>query len=460
MKISRIILIAPVLILPLIQGCFHPKAEYEIKAVMEIMEDDIIKELSVDRKDTTLNQAIELALKRRVASRKSFIGLFGEAFAEIDRNRPLAGLFLSWELKDRITYNSTNEDVLKVLEEVIGSAIDNSYNILTDRINKFGIPKRKRKIEIDSNRIFVTIKVSGEDPDRIISLFQPQGKLEFWETYELTDIYEYLLESNNVIRNKLEEDIIAAQSKKKDLKERMQVGQEDAEQSGQQEEELSLLEQLEADTNAVDTQQASSGIEKEYPLFSLLRPRIDNTGNLMRGSAIGWANSKDTAEITRCLNIKEVKALFPKDIKFLWSAYDLKHPETGRHTDLYELHAIRVNSRDGSALLSGDVITKARCNFNRKWKTYDIHLSMNPEGAKRWAIITRNNIGRTIAMVIDNHVYSAPVVQEEIRSGKAMISGNFSIKEAQDLANILNSTAGQKLSGKLEIIKLEVTKPH
>jgi SecD/SecF fusion protein len=436
MKISRIILTVLILVLVLFEGCFSPKAEYEIKAVMEINEDGLIRELSVNRKDTTLNRALALALKRRAASRQSFIELFGEAFAEIDKDRPLAGLFLSRELKDRITYNSTNENILKVLEEEIGAAIDNSHDILLARLDNFGIPKRKRKIEINGNRIFITIRTKSENPERITDLFEPRGKLEFWETYELQDIYEHLLAANAVIRNKLE-------------------------QAVQQEEEPLLLEQLMADNNAVDTQEQAPLVRvNEFPLFYLLRPRLDDNGNIMKGSAIGRANFKDTAEVTRYMNIKQVKDLFPEDIKFLWSAYAIKQPEAGRKTDLYELHAIKGSGRDGSALLNGDVITEARYNFNRKWATNEVHLSMNPEGTVRWARITYANRGRTIAIVIDNHVYSAPIVMDEIRSGRVVISGNFSIEEAQDLANILNSTAGQKLSGKPKIISLEVTKAH
>jgi SecD/SecF fusion protein len=416
MKISKIVLSILILVLVLFEGCFTPKAEYEIKAVIEISEDGVLRDLSVNRKDTTFNRAIVLARKRQGTSKKSFVELFGEAFAEIDRDRPLAALFTSRELKDRITYNSTNEDVLKVLKEEIGAAIDNSYNILTDRINKFGIPKRKRKIEINSNRLFVTIKFSGEDPNRIISLIQAQGKLGFWETYKLEDIYENLLEANNVIRI-LKEDSIAARSKKQDL---LKQGQ-------------------------------------EFPLFYLLHPRTDSNGNPLKGSAVGRADFKDTAEITRYLNMKQVRDLFPADIKFLWSAYTLKHPEAGRHTDIHELYAVR-SSRDDRAALDGDLITKAHYNFNRKFNTHEIYLIMNPEGTVKWARFTHFNIGRTIAIVIDNLVYSAPVVKEEIRSGRAVISGNFSIDEAQDLANILNSNTGRKLSCKMKIISLEVTR--
>jgi SecD/SecF fusion protein len=436
MKISKIILSVLIFVLVLFEGCFSPKAEYEIKAVMEISEDNIIRDLSVNRRDTTLNQAIALALKRRAASRQSFVELFGKAFTEIDRDRPLAALFLSRELKERITYNSTNQDVLKVLEEEISTAINKSYNILLARIDNFGIPKRKRKIEITGNRMFITIKTKYDNPERIIGLFEPQGNLEFWETYELKDIYEHLLAANAVIRYKLE-------------------------QSDQQEEEPLLPEQLMTDSGSVDSEeQAPRARVNEFPLFYILRPRIDNTGNIMRGSAVGRVHFKDTAEVTRYLNIKQARDLFPADIKFLWSAYAIKQPEAGRKTDLYELHAIKGIGRDGSAALYGDLITKAHYNFNRKWGTNEIHLSMNPEGTVNWARFTHQNIGRTIAIVIDKLVYSAPVVQEEIRSGRAVISGNFSIDEAQDLANIINSTAGQRLSGKLRIISLEVTKAH
>lgn len=457
---SRIILSVLILVLVVFEGCFSPKAEYEIKAIMELKEDAILRDLSVNRRDTALNQAITLALKRQGTSQKSFVELFGEAFAEIDKDRHLAGLFLSRELKDRITYNSTNDDVLKVLEKEISTEIDNSYNILIARIDNFGIPKRKRRFEIAGNRIFITIKTKSENPERIIGLFEPQGRIEFWETYELEDIYEYLLEANAVIRNKLEEDIIAAESKKQDLLKQGQDKQEDPEKTDQSEE-PSLLEQLMEDSGSDDSEdQALRGIEEEFPLFCLLRPRIDNTGNIMRGSAVGLANYKDTAKVNRYLNMKQVRDLFPADIKFLWSAYAIKQPEAGRKTDLYELHAIKGSGRDGSAALDGNLISDARYNFNRKWGTNEIHLGMNPEGTKNWTRFTHFNIGRTIAIVIDNLVYSAPVVKEEIRGGRTVISGNFSIDEAQDLANIINSTAGQKLPGKPKIISVEVTKPH
>ncbi|NOZ45655.1 MAG: protein translocase subunit SecDF [Chlorobi bacterium] len=434
-----------------------------MNVTLEVSVVDVIKSLANYSKDTTFIDAINLAKKMQKNSQEDFVDLFGRAFEQIDPNGRLAAIFNTIELKDRINYNSTNEEVLNIIRTETESAIDNSFNILRSRIDRFGVAQPNIQSLEQKSRILVELP-GIKDPERVRKLLQGTANLEFWETYENSEIYQYLLEANTKIKE-IEE---AEKALNKDKKEETQkneevkkeetkkitenltekVSKEDKDTSG-----ISLLDKIESDSLNVDSLNATQNLLKDYPLFSVLQPRVSRDGKqLLQGAAIGYSHKKDTAKVNAYLNIKQVKALFPRNLKLLWSAKPID--EAG---NFFELVAIKITSRDGRAALDGNVITNARAEFGQNQASAEVSLSMNGEGAKIWARLTKENVGRQIAIVLDNYVRSHPVVNQEIKGGRSSISGGgMDIKEAKDLANILKSG---KLPAPAKIIEEAIVGP-
>lgn len=409
-----------------------------MNVTLEISVIDLVKALSNYSQDETFQKALARAQQLQKESPEDFITLFGQAFEEIDPDGRLAAIFNTVELRDRIDFNSTNEEVLKVIRDETTGAIDNSFNILRSRIDRFGVSQPNIQRLETHGRILVELP-GIKDPERVRKLLQGTANLEFWETYENQEVYQYLLEANDVIKQieEAEKELDIEKPEEVDYKPVTEEEVISPEEPDTAEEEISLLEQLEeADTSLTDTALTENQMLEEYPLFSVLQPNVTRDNQLVKGSMIGLAHFKDTGKVNEYLSLKQVRALFPRNIKFFWSAKPFKYDESG---NFYELHAIKVTTRDGQPPMDGDAVTNATADFGQTGGDPEVSLSMNAEGAKTWARLTRDNIGKSIAIVLDGYVRSSPTVQNEIKGGNSQITGDFTIQEAQDLANILES---------------------
>jgi SecD/SecF fusion protein len=419
-----------------------------MNVTLEVSVADLVKALSNFSNDETFNKAIEIARERQEDTQDDFIVLFGNAYEELDPNAKLAANFLTPELKDRINFNSTNAQVLDVIREEADAAIDNSFNILRARIDRFGVAQPN--IQKLSQRGRILIELPGvKDKDRVRNLLQGTASLEFWETYENQEVYPYLLEANQIIKELNVVSETADEEPAEQVEGEEQVAEVADELADSTEaDELSLLDELAADGDSITD---NTDLVKDYPLFSVLTPNVNNQGQLFQGPAIGVAHYRDTAAVNSYLNMSAVRAAIPRDMIFRWQmkAFD---PEG----NFYQLIALKVTTRDGRAPLDGGVITDARQDFGQTQASAEVNMNMNSEGAKVWARMTKENLGRSIAILLDDYVVSYPTVQSEITGGRSNITGNFTVEEAKDLANMLKSG---KMPAKVDIVEEYVVGP-
>ncbi|HUX96620.1 MAG TPA: protein translocase subunit SecDF [Bacteroidales bacterium] len=396
-----------------------------MNVILEVSVEDILRALSNYNTDKTFSTALEKAKQMQKESQSDYLTLFGQAFAATDPNAKLASIFGTIEMKEKINFNSSNDEVLKVLDEEVSSAIDNAFNILRTRIDRFGVVQPNITQLATKGRILIELP-GQNNPKRVRELLQGTANLEFWETYENGEIIGYLSQANNLLKE------IQANTEKAAVTEEQAVKAA----ADTSKKEQSLLDIIEQDTTRPAEATTREEFSLQNPLFGVLSPRVSPEGQPLPSSMVGLASSKDTAEVNRMLNMNQVKALFPRDVKFLWSQNPYKYDPT---KTLYELHAIKITTRDGRPPLDGDVITSARTSSGITGSEVKVDMSMNAEGAKIWARMTRENIDRCLAVVLDGYVRSYPRVQNEITGGNTEITGDFTIEEADDLANILKS---------------------
>ena len=398
-----------------------------MSVILEVSVEDILKALANYNTDKTFNAALLRAKEMQKQSQSDYLTLFGQAFAETDPNAKLASIFGTVEMKEKINFNSTNQEVMDVLDEEVTAAIENAFNILRTRIDRFGVVQPNITNLSTKGRILIDLP-GQTDPQRVRELLQGTANLEFWETYENGEIIGYLSQANDLLKQ------IQANTERPAL---TPVEQDAAGvPADTTAKDQSLLDIIAQDT----TQLAEASTREEFalqnPLFGVLSPRVTPEGQPLPSSMIGLASSKDTAEVNNMLKMNQVKALFPRDLRFMWSQNPYKYDPT---KTLYELHAIKVTTRDGRPPLDGDVITSARPSSGVTGSEVKVDMSMNAEGSKIWARMTRENIDRCLAVVLDGYVRSYPRVQNEITGGNTEITGDFTIEEADDLANILKS---------------------
>lgn len=426
-----------------------------MNVTMEVSVVDIVRALSDHSTNPVFTQAIDLAVARQKTSQTDFVTLFGEAFKEVDPNASLAAIFNTVDLKDKISYNSTNEEVLKVIRQETNGAIDRTYNILRTRIDRFGVAQPNIQQLQTAGRILVELP-GIKEPERVRKLLQGTAQLEFWETYQFAELVPYFEEANKRLASisdtkaapatTVEGDETAATAEE----EQTTVVEETVVETDTTQ--TSLLDKI-SDTLTTDQQQQSfDKYAKENPLFAYLNPAIypDGQGRYFpgQGATVGYAMIKDTSRVNRMLN--QAKSTFPRDLKLVWTV----KPENNR-PDILELIALKITSRDGMAPLGGDAVVDARQDYDQNGNV-EITMMMNAEGAKVWKRLTAENIGNQIAIVLDDYVYSAPRVNSEIPNGRSSITGNFTVEEAQDLANILK--AG-KLPAPARIVQEEIVGP-
>lgn len=398
-----------------------------MNVILEVSVEDILRALSNYNPDKTFNAALARAREMQQTSQTDYLTLFGRAFQEIDPNARLASIFGTVDLRDRINFNSTNDEVLDVLDDEVTAAIENAFNILRTRIDRFGVVQPNITQLATKGRIL--IELPGQtNPQRVRELLQGTANLEFWETYENGEIIGYLMEANELLR---EIRINTEKTNEPTVQEETEVAEADTSAESQD-----LLDLIGEDTTSAVDAGTREAFNLQNPLFGYLNPRVTADGQPLPGSMIGLALSRDTARINDMLSMNQVRAVFPRDVRFLWSQNPHKYDPSN---SLYELHAIKVTTRDGRAPLDGDVITSARTSSGLTGSEVEVNMTMNAEGAKTWARMTRENIGRCIAVVLDGYVRSNPVVQGEISGGSTEITGDFTIEEADDLSNILRS---------------------
>ena len=422
-----------------------------MNVTLEVSVVDVIRSLSGYSKDTTFNSAIYKALKMQESSQEDFVSLFGQAFKEINPNGRLSSVFSTMELRDKITFKTSDEEVLAFLKQETQSAYDNTFNILRNRIDRFGVTQPNITRLEGSGRVMIELP-GVKEPERVRKLLQGTANLEFWETYENQEIYSFFLDVNKKIKelNEAEAKMQGDTSVKTDSP--LNLLTEDTAKNISKDTTKSIVDELlSQDSTATDTAQTAEQAAKDYPLFMVLRPNVTQSGELMKGSGVGIAHYKDTAKVNKYLDLKQVKVILPPDVRFLWSYKALKGT-----TDYYELIAIKVTTRDKRAPLDGSAVTSARPEFRQNGSNAEVSMGMNSEGAKVWARLTRENVGKQIAVVLDNYVYSNPVVQAEIKGGRSSITGDFTITEATDLANVLKSG---KLPAPARIIEEAIVGP-
>jgi SecD/SecF fusion protein len=406
-----------------------------MNVTMEVSVPDILDALSGHNETPNYKEALALAKQKQKASGADFVTLFIESYKEIDPNGQLASIFSTFELKDKVTLTSTNAEVEKVIREEVDGAIQNSFNVLRTRIDRFGVVQPNIQKLSQPGRILIELP-GIKEPERVRKLLQGSANLEFWETYEASELLPMLAQINREFAaTQVEEEAPKAEAK--------------AEAPKAEGDELA---QLLGDSTTAEADQAAQIAEykKNNPLFAILNPSVNQAGQAYRGPVVGTVHYVDTAKVNAMLNSQIAKAVLPRDARFYWTVKAIDEANA-----YYQLVALKAQ-RDGRASLEGDVITDARADFSQISAYANVSMSMNAEGAKTWQRLTKDNIGKSVAIVLDGYVYSFPTVQSEIAGGNSQITGNFTVEEAKDLANTLKSG---KMPAPARIIEESVVGP-
>ena len=392
-----------------------------MNVMLQVQLEDLVRALSKNNQTKEFNDAIALAKQNSVDSREDFITLFAEAWKQTSNGLPLAHVFGTIDMVGKIGPESTDAEVIDVIRAESESAIANSFNVLRNRIDRFGVTQPNIQKLGNSGRILVELP-GVKEPERVRKLLQGTASLEFWPTYDNTELQGYLSEANTLLAQLLVDETAEVE----------EVAVETAEVD-------SLL------AAELAQKDAEAELLKQNPLFSVLVPAQ------YKGACLGYAHYADTAKINRYFAMPQVKELFPAEFKPMWTVHASQMDE-----NIYELVAIKAASADGKAPLDGGYVTDARVQFGNTAGTPEVSMSMNGEGAGIWARLTGDNIGKQIAIVLDGMVYSYPVVNGKIEGGSSQITGQFTIEEAEDLANVLKSG---KLPAPATIIQEQVVGP-
>lgn len=403
-----------------------------MNVVLEISVPDVVDFLADHKQDAAYQKALEMAKQEEMTSQKDFISLFVDAFHKEAPGHKLAEIFATQQLKGKVSTQSTDEEVVKALREEVAAAIDNSYNVVTNRIDQYGVVQPNiQKLEGQEGRLMVEMPGIRE-PERMRKLLQGSANLEFWETYNNQEVTPYLAQLDQRLANgDTKVDTTATDSTKK-------VQAPAAAPS-----KFALNKNNAA--KGEDAQMAA--LKKMHPLLSMLQTIPGDALSL-----VGYANVRDTAEINKLIYGQLAKQILPSDLKLLWGA----KPEDGLNKkNVYGLYALKITTSDGRAPLEGDVVTDAKDEFDEHGRPR-VSMTMNSEGAREWAALTKANQKKAIAIVLDGVVYSAPRVDREISGGQSVISGNFTIEDTKDLANTLKSG---RMPAPAKIVQEEVVGP-
>lgn len=404
-----------------------------MNVILEISVPDVLETLADHKTDPAFVKSMKQARAEEETSQSDFISLFVKYYHQNAPGHRLAELFATQQLQGKINPQSTDSEVEKVLRQEVQAAIDNSFNVVRTRIDKFGVVQPNiQKLEGQTGRIMVEMP-GIKEPERMRKLLQGSANLEFWETYNADEVIPYLQQLDSRLANDASNDTTAAKKaiKKADAKK--------------------VKFQLKNNDDETPTQKSNAQMEaakKQHPLLAMLQTTGQNSLAL-----VGYASVRDTAAISKLIYGQTAKQILPTDLKLLWSAT----PEDGiKAKNIYGLYAIKVSSSNGQAPLQGDVVVDAKDEFNHVTGQPEVNMTMNTEGARRWAALTKANVGKAIAIVLDNAVYSAPRVNGEIDGGSSAISGNFTVEMTKDLANTLKSG---RMPAPARIVQEEVVGP-
>ena len=408
-----------------------------MNVILEVSVPDVIKALADNKTDEAFNQALATAAKQAISSQDDVITLFVREYHRIAPDARLSELFATQQLKDKVNQKTSDAEVEKVLRSEVKAAVDNSYNVLRTRIDRFGVVQPNiQSLEDKIGRIMVELP-GIKEPERVRKLLQGSANLEFWETYNAKDVAPYLQAADNKLRsilaNEASADSVAVDSTAAPV-----VAQATSTAD-------SLAAALKGENKAQSVDLAQ--IKKEHPLLAVLQ--VNSSG---QGPVVAYANYKDTADINRYLSMKEIQSELPKDLRLKWGVSAYEYDPKGQ---TFELYAIRSTERNGRAPLEGDVVVSAKDEYDQFGKPA-VSMSMNTDGSRRWAQLTKQNIGKSIAIVLDGYVYSAPNVNTEITGGNSQITGHFTPEQAKDLANVLKSG---KMPAPARIVQEDIVGP-
>lgn len=413
-----------------------------MNVILEVSVSDVLENLADHKVDAAFVKSMKEARAEHEVSQSDFITLFINAFKKNAPGRHLSEIFATQQLQGKVSPNSSDKDVEKVLRTEVQAAIDNSFLVVRTRIDKFGVVQPNiQKLEGQQGRIMVEMPGINE-PERVRKLLQGSANLEFWETYNSDEIIPYLSQLNQ-----------------REANHRSGVKEEVADSAANDTAAVAAVEKAEAKAQAkasfktkknakADDAAAAAEAKKQNPLFSIFQP--SGNGAL---SLVGYASARDTAEVNKIIYSALAKQILPADCRLLWSA---KPADGIQAKNIYELHAIKVTTTNGRAPIEGDVVTDAKDQFNNLTGSPEVSMTMNSDGARRWAALTKANVGKAIAIVLDGTVYSAPRVNGEISGGQSSISGNFTIEDTKDLANTLKSG---RMPAPAHIVQEEVVGP-
>ncbi len=420
-----------------------------MNVILEVSVPDVIETLADHKTDAAFKKSMNEAKKEEETSQKDFITLFVNAYHRNAPGHRLAEVFATQQMQGKVSSQSTDSEVEKALRTEAQSAIDNSFNVVRTRIDKFGVVQPNiQKLEGQQGRIMVEMPGIRE-PERMRKLLQGSANLEFWETFNADEIVPYLVQLDQQVANggHAEEADTAAQAKADEAKAE-EAKADVAKNEANAKFKIADNTKEETAANKAANTRAEEDMKKQHPLLAILQ--TTGQGAL---STVGYANVRDTAAVNAIINSAAAKRILPANLKLLWSA----KPADGLTVkNVYELHAIKVTSTNGRAPLEGDVITDAKDQFDHLSGAPEVSMSMNTDGARRWAALTKANVGKAIAIVLDGSVYSAPRVNGEIAGGQSSITGNFTIEDTKDLANTLKSG---RMPAPARIVQEEVVGP-
>jgi SecD/SecF fusion protein len=413
-----------------------------MNVILEVSVPDVLENIADHQVDAAFVKSMKEARAEHEVSQSDFITLFINAFKKNAPGRHLSEIFATQQLQGKVSPNSSDKDVEKVLRTEVQAAIDNSFLVVRTRIDKFGVVQPNiQKLEGQQGRIMVEMPGINE-PERVRKLLQGSANLEFWETYNSDEIIPYLSQLNQ-----------------REANHRSGAKEEVADSAANDTATVAAAEKAEAKAQAkaafktkknakADDAAAMAESKKQNPLFSIFQP--SGNGAL---SLVGYASARDTAEVNKIIYSALAKQILPADCRLLWSA---KPADGIQAKNIYELHAIKVTTTNGRAPIEGDVVTDAKDQFNNLTGSPEVSMTMNSDGARRWAALTKANVGKAIAIVLDGTVYFAPRVNGEISGGQSSISGNFTIEDTKDLANTLKSG---RMPAPAHIVQEEVVGP-
>ena len=405
-----------------------------MNVILEVSVPDVVKALANNTADANFNAALSAAKKIAVNSQENFVDIFASQYNQIVPNGNLNVFFATSQLKDRINVQSSNETVIEVVKEEVENAIDNSFNVLRTRIDRFGVAQPNIQ-ELEGKQGRIMVELPGiKEPERVRKLLQGSANLEFWETYDYSELADALY----AIDRRLAE-IASTEDTAKEVPATEENTTEETEEA---ESDLAALLGNGENSNLTATQLEE--LKKTNPLLSRLNPTGENR------CVLGISHYNDTAAVNKMLTSEDVKTLLPRDLKLAWGVKAIDSKE-----QYYELYALKVTNKNGQAAMTGEAVSNSSADFDMHGRP-SVSMTMNTEGAREWAKLTKQNINRDIAIVLDGYVYSAPNVENEIPGGNSQITGSFTVEDTQDLANVLESG---KMPAPAKIVQEDIVGP-